>query len=134
MWMNVFIVSAWICIATMVLPSVVLLKSNDEPLRESVGNEARGWSVAVLGHLRERHPMLRIDICSGGGSRNELETLRRAVPLGEVTMPTRRLEETLSYGMALWIPYFGTGINTTDPYTFWSQLAPANTTTWDEAR
>ncbi len=94
--------------------------------------------AGLLGYwdtLRERHPMLRIDICSGGGSRNELETLRRAVPLwrSDYAYETTGMQ-TLTYGMALWIPFFGTGINTTDPYTFWSQLAPSNTTTWDVRR
>jgi hypothetical protein len=34
--------------------------------------------------------------------------------------------QTLTYEMSLWIPYFGTGINTSDTYTFRSQMAPAN--------
>jgi len=42
--------------------------------------------------------------------------------------------QTLTYGMSLWIPYFGTGINASDPYTFRSQMAPANSTIWDVRR
>ena len=118
------------------IPPLSYWKSNDEPLRQGVSEMKHvAGLLQYWDTLRERHPMLRIDICSGGGSRNELETLRRAVPLwrSDYAYETTGMQ-TLSYGMALWIPYFGTGINTTDPYTFWSQLAPANTTTWDVRR
>ena len=30
-----------------------------------------------------------------------------------------------TYGLSLWVPYFGTGIKARDPYTFRSQMAPA---------
>jgi len=33
--------------------------------------------------------------------------------------------QQLTYGMALWIPYFGTAFNSLDPYIFRSQMAPA---------
>jgi alpha-galactosidase len=33
--------------------------------------------------------------------------------------------------MALWLPYFGTGINGLDAYTFRSQMCPALAGTWD---
>ena len=85
--------------------------------------------------LKRRRPMLRIDICSGGGSRNELEALRRAVPLWRSDYayePTGM--QTLTYGMALWIPYFGAGVNASDAYTFRSQMAPAVSTSWDVRR
>ena len=118
------------------IPPLSYWKSNDEPGRRGISEMKH--VEGLLGYwdaLRERHPMLRIDICSGGGSRNELETLRRAVPLwrSDYAYETTGMQ-TLTYGMAMWIPFFGTGINTTDPYTFWSQLAPSNTTTWDVRR
>ena len=118
------------------IPPLSYWKSNDEPGRRGISEMKH--VEGLLGFwdaLKERHPMLRIDICSGGGSRNELETLRRAVPLwrSDYAYETTGMQ-TLSYGMAMWIPFFGTGINTTDSYTFWSQLAPSNTTTWDVRR
>ena len=85
--------------------------------------------------LKSRHPGLRIDICSGGGSRNELEALRRAVPLWRSDYayePTGM--QALTYGMSLWIPYFGTGTNAFDSYTFRSQMAPAIASSWDMRR
>jgi hypothetical protein len=33
--------------------------------------------------------------------------------------------QQITYGMALWIPYFGTAFNSLDPYIFRSQMAPA---------
>ncbi len=118
------------------IPPLSYWKSNDEPGRKGISEMKHVTGLLdYWDALRERHPMLRIDICSGGGSRNELETLRRAVPLwrSDYAYETTGMQ-TLSYGMALWIPFFGTGINTTDSYTFWSQLAPSNTTTWDVRR
>ena len=118
------------------IPPLSFWNADDESERRGISEMKH--VEGLLGYwdeLRRRHPMLRIDICSGGGSRNELETLRRAVPLwrSDYAYETTGMQ-TLSYGMAMWIPYFGTGINTTDEYTFWSQLAPSNTTTWDVRR
>ncbi len=67
-----------------------------------------------------------IDTCASGGRRNDLETLRRAVPLWRSDYPyepTAMQDQT--YGMALWIPYFGTAVNSDDPYVFRSQMVPA---------
>ena len=118
------------------IPPLAYWRANDEPDRQGITEIKhiegllRYWD-----ELKRRHPMLRIDICSGGGSRNELETLRRAVPLWRSDYayePTGM--QTLTYGMALWIPYFGTGVNASDAYTFRSQMAPAIATSWDVRR
>ena len=37
--------------------------------------------LAFWDELRRRHPGLLIDTCASGGRRNDLETLRRAIPL-----------------------------------------------------
>jgi alpha-galactosidase len=39
-----------------------------------------------------------------------------------------------TYGMALWIPFFGTATNALDRYTFRSQMAPALSCGWDVRR
>lgn len=118
------------------IPPLKFWRSNDAEDRQGI-SEIRHVEglLRFWDELRRRHPMLRIDICSGGGSRNELETLRRAVPLwrSDYAYETTGMQ-TLTYGMSLWIPYFGTGINASDPYTFRSQLAPANVTSWDLRR
>ena len=33
--------------------------------------------------------------------------------------------QAISYGIALWIPYYGTGVNSVEPYLFRSQMTPA---------
>jgi len=76
-----------------------------------------------------------IDTCASGGRRNDLETLRRAVPLWRSDFayePTAM--QQMTYGMALWIPYFGTAVNAVDPYIFRSQMTPAVGIGLDPAR
>ncbi len=88
--------------------------------------------LAYWDELRQRHPEMLTDICAGGGSRNELETLRRAVPLWRSDYAYENTGmQNITYGMSLWIPYFGSGTNALDLYTFRSQMAPALATVWD---
>jgi alpha-galactosidase len=61
--------------------------------------------------LRRRHPGLMIDSCASGGRRNDLETLRRAVPLLRSDYqfePTGQQGHT--YGLSFWVPYYGAGV------------------------
>ena len=85
--------------------------------------------LAFWDELRRRHPALLIDTCSSGSKRNELETLRRAVPLWRsdyvagftlTEAATARLNanQCMTYGIANWIPYFGTGVNAIETYRF----------------
>lgn len=61
--------------------------------------------------LRKRHPDMLIDSCASGGRRNDLETLRRAVPLLRSDYYNSGWgQQCLTYGLALWIPYQGTGV------------------------
>ncbi len=68
----------------------------------------------VQGYLRywdallERNPGLWIDACASGGRRNDLETMRRSVPLhytdvGYGHHPIKQKQHHLMFG---WIPYF----------------------------
>ena len=64
--------------------------------------------LAYWDELRRRHPEMLIDTCASGGRRNDLETLRRAVPL----LRSDHLQPGISqqchtYGIASWMPYFG---------------------------
>jgi alpha-galactosidase len=82
--------------------------------------------LAYWDELRRRFPNLRIDTCSGGGGRDDLESLRRAVPLWRsdyIYDPTAM--QNITHGIAMWIPYYGTGINRVDPYSFRSDMCPA---------
>ena len=60
--------------------------------------------------LKRRNPDLRIDSCASGGRRNDLETMRRAVPLlrdDYIFEPTG--EQGHTYGLSFWLPFTGTG-------------------------
>jgi alpha-galactosidase len=101
----------------------------------------------VIGHLafwdelRRRHPHLWIDSCASGGRRNDLETMRRSVPLLRSDYqfePTGNQCHT--YGLSLWLPYYGTGVGpqTTNDgawgsgqYVVRSSLAPCYTSSVD---
>ena len=73
-----------------------------------------------------------IDTCASGGRRNDLETLRRSVPLlrsDYILEPVGQQNHTC--GIASWIPFYGTGINAFDAYTFRSQMCPHLTACYD---
>lgn len=119
---------------------------NMDPLlfwRANDGKDRRGIAEIrhVTGHLRlwdelrRRHPDLLIDVCASGGKRNDLEALRRAVPLhrsdytggvAAAEAATARLDanQCITRGIASWIPFFGTGMNLVDTYRFRSFLSP----------
>jgi alpha-galactosidase len=91
--------------------------------------------LAFWDELRKRHPQIWIDSCASGGRRNDLETMRRSVPLLRSDYqfePTGNQCQT--YGISLWLPYYGTGVgpqNTNDgawgpsQYVVRSSLAPS---------
>ncbi len=91
--------------------------------------------LAYWDELRRRHPGLLIDSCASGGRRNDLETLRRAVPLlrsdyqafdGNPAFAPGNQGHT--YGLSSWIPYYGQGVYFTDRdfvYSARSYLSPA---------
>jgi alpha-galactosidase len=93
--------------------------------------------------LRLWHPDIMIDTCASGGRRNDLETLRRAVPLWRsdyIIKPTGMQNQT--YGISLWIPYYGgasqvfeisneNGKKTIDAYAFRSDMYPSIHAHWD---
>ncbi|RIK80452.1 MAG: hypothetical protein DCC67_09340 [Planctomycetota bacterium] len=100
--------------------------------------------LAYWDALLEANPGLRIDTCSSGGRRLDLETLRRSVPLVRsdcLFEPTSQQAHT--YGLSLWLPYHGTGTlvgksaigqNTTEgvnEYDFRSHMASSVTACWD---
>ena len=91
--------------------------------------------LAYWDELRRRHPRLMIDSCASGGRRNDLETLRRAVPLlrsdyqsfqGDPAYAPGNQGHT--YGLSSWIPYYGQGAYYTGQqlvYSVRSYLSPA---------
>ena len=101
-------------------------RGNDTPDRQGIteNHHVEGY-LAYWDELRRRHPRMPIDSCASGGRRNDLETLRRAVPL---LRSDYRFEPTgtqgHTYGMASWIPYFGTGVTDTTDYVVRSHWCP----------
>ena len=79
-----------------------------------------------------RHPKLWIDSCASGGNRNDLETMRRSVPLLRSDFyGTPEGQQCLPYGLSLWIPYHGSGTIQPTPYWFRSTIFPASRVGWD---
>ena len=114
-------------------------RANDAPDRQGI-TEIRyvtGY-LAYWDELRRRHPNMLVDSCASGGRRNDVESLRRAIPLTrsdyllEPVEPISQQMQTL--GMAQWVPYFGTGTSGVDSYVFRSQMTPGIITSWDLRR
>ncbi|MCL5098687.1 MAG: alpha-galactosidase [Candidatus Omnitrophica bacterium] len=108
-------------------------RANDAPDRQGLTeNRYVVGYLAYLDELLRRHPNLLIDICAAGGKRLELENLRRAVPLWRSDYayePDGMQCQT--YGLAFWIPFFGTGLTASDAYQFRSQMCPSIVGNWD---
>ncbi|MCB9784362.1 MAG: alpha-galactosidase [Candidatus Omnitrophica bacterium] len=95
-------------------------QANDTPDR--VGITENKYVVGYLAYwdeLLRRHPGLRIDSCASGGRRNDLETLRRAVPLLRSDYLFEPVgQQCHTYGLSMWVPFYGTG------------YCPSNTVGW----
>lgn len=64
---------------------------------------------AYWDELLRRHPGMFIDSCASGGRRNDLETLRRAVPLLRSDWYNAADgQQCHTYALSLWFPYQGT--------------------------
>ncbi len=101
-------------------------RANDAPDRQGITEikHVTGY-LAYWDELRRRFPNMMIDTCASGGRRNDLETLRRAVPLWRSDYAYDPIPmQALTYGISLWMPYYGTGINSVEPYIFRSQMTP----------
>lgn len=87
--------------------------------------------LAFWDELLRRHPHMYIDTCASGGRRNDLETLRRSIPLLRSDWAVAAFskegsigQQCQSYGISYWIPYHGTGGPSLDLYTTRSSIAP----------
>jgi alpha-galactosidase len=111
-------------------------RANDAPDRQGLTEirHVEGY-LAWWDELRRRHPGLMIDSCASGGRRNDLETLRRAVPLlrsdyqafdGNPAFAPGNQGHT--YGLSSWFPCYGQGVYFTTNqfvYSVRSYLSPA---------
>jgi len=95
--------------------------------------------LAYWDELLRRHPGMLIDTCASGGRRNDLETLRRAVPLWRSDYAFEPIgHQGMTYGLSFIIPfhgtgtvahvdapYYGSGKTPVQPYAFWSNACPS---------
>jgi alpha-galactosidase len=97
--------------------------------------------LAYWDALRQRHPQLRIDSCASGGRRDDLETMRRAVPLirsDHLFEPTS--QQCHHREFTQWIPYHGAGYPgwgdkaDVNAYHFRSNMSPSLTLCFDMRR
>lgn len=115
-------------------------RKNDAPDRQGITEikHVTGY-LAYWDELRRRHPDMLIDSCASGGRRNDLETMRRAVPLWRSDYAYETTgHQCMTYGLSLWLPYHGTGTvaarnvgyygsgkTPVEPYAFWSNATPS---------
>ena len=101
----------------------------DAPDRQGITeNKHVAGYLAYWDELLRRHPGMPIDSCASGGRRNDLETLRRAVPLLRSDYqggPDTSLgNQGHTYGLSAWVPYYGSGVYATDKYSTRSYFVP----------
>lgn len=113
-------------------------RKNDAEDRQGIteNHHVTGY-LAYWDELRRRHPNLLIDSCASGGRRNDLETLRRAVPLlrsDYIMEPIGNQGHT--YGLSFWVPYQGTGTGSgaISPYLLRSTMVTHFTACFDVRR
>ena len=111
-------------------------RANDAEDRQGITEirHCEGY-LAFWDELVKRHPDLMIDSCASGGHRNDLETMRRSLPLLRSDAIFDWIgEQCHTYGFASWIPYWGTGLIDFDAYSFRSCLGLDTTLSCDARR
>ena len=118
---------------------IEIWRGNDREDRQGITEikHVTGY-LAHLTELVRRFPDMLIDTCASGGRRLSLDTLRYAVPLWRSDHQyVSKDMPGLTYGLALWIPYFGSGNLAcesgyygegglpVEPYAFWACCYPA---------
>lgn len=111
-------------------------RATDTPERQGVteNHYVTGY-LAYWDALLQRFPSLIIDTCASGGHRNDLETLRRSVPLlrsDYIMEPVG--QQCHTYGLAFWMPFFGTGGSAMDSYGLRSLFCASVNTCFDMRR
>ncbi len=113
-------------------------QKNDTDERQGIteNHHVTGY-LAYWDELRRRHPNMLIDSCASGGRRNDLETLRRSVPLlrsDYIMEPVGNQGHT--YGLSFWLPFQGTGTGSgaLSPYLLRSTMLTHFTACFDVRR
>jgi alpha-galactosidase len=108
-------------------------RANDAPDRQGITEirHVEGY-LAYWDELLRRHPEMYIDSCASGGRRNDLETMRRAIPLWRTDWRCEPIgTQCCTYGISLWIPLSGTGAADVDAYLFRSNMVPLTNCLFD---
>ena len=111
-------------------------RDNDAPDRQGI-TEIRYVTgfLEYLDALRKLHPHLAIDTCASGGRRDDLETLRRAVPMHRSDYGGEPVgSQNIGAGLAFWVPYYGAPNVPRDSYVFRSSWGPQINVGWDVRR
>jgi len=111
-------------------------RRNDPPDRQGLTEirHIEGY-LAYWDELRRRHPGMLIDSCASGGRRNDLETMRRAVPLLRTDCEFHATgNQCHTYGFDPWLPFHECGNRDIDPYSFRSNMSPMMAFVWDVRR
>jgi alpha-galactosidase len=111
-------------------------RDNDAPDRQGITeNKYASGFLEYLDELQKRHPEVLIDTCASGGRRDDLETLRRAVPMHRSDYSYEPVgQQNITYGMSFWIPYYGSPNASRDNYVFRSAWGPQLNLGWDVRR
>jgi len=113
-------------------------RQNDAPDRQGMAENL--WVQGLYQHwdeLLRKNPKLRIDSCASGGRRNDLEMMRRAIPLWRSDYTDRSWilktqpqtdepsgMQCQTYGISLWLPYHGHSLDFPAPYNGRSNMYP----------
>jgi len=107
-------------------------RANDSLDRQGITENfhVQGY-LAFWDELKRRNPNMLIDACASGGRRNDLETMRRAVPLLRsdfVPFNQWEAQQAQTYGISYWLPYYGLRVGFPDSsiakYVYRSFLMP----------
>lgn len=107
--------------------------------RDTPARQGMTENLYIQGHLAywdallAMNPGLRIDSCASGGRRNDLETMRRAVPLWRSDYPQvagRKMlaqsNQAFTYALSSWLPFQGTAnMGFWEPYFYRSSYVTA---------
>jgi len=115
-------------------------RGNDAPERQGITENlhVQGY-LAYWDELRRRHPGLMIDSCASGGRRNDLESMRRAVPLHptDYNYADLTVKQAFHHSLYQWIPYFGSNtvpMDSPDAYVIRSGQSLGTTFGYDMRR
>jgi len=111
-------------------------RNNDAPDRQGMTENlyVQGY-LSYWDELRRRHPTMLLDSCASGGRRNDLETLRRSVPLlrSDFQPPNSwEAQQGQTFGLSSWVPYYGSGVYSADQYPVRSFYMPCFGIAWNQ--